>query len=203
MWSIRKNGFEPEYKTPEIIEAIDAYLKGGNTADKKFSQTEKTALDYLSKELEESADHLMRNGEDVDDIYSTLDWTSVADTFPEKFDLRDRGTVTPVKSQTPWGTCWSFATIAASETSLLNSLGLTAEEYKEKFGEEMDLSEKHLASPRMHFLNWMHIRKENILMMKHRPAKDFIRLKTPILIPSIMAETISCLQPVLLPVSAS
>ena len=138
-------GFEPEYETPEIIEAIDAYLKGENTADKKFSETEKTALDYLSKELEESADHLMRNGEDVDDIYSTLDWTSVADTFPEKFDLRDRGTVTPVKSQTPWGTCWSFATIAASETSLLNSLGLTAEEYKEKFGEEMDLSEKHLA----------------------------------------------------------
>lgn len=42
-------------------------------------------------------------------------------------------------------TCWSFATIAASETSILNSLGLTAEEYKKKFGEEMDLSKKHLA----------------------------------------------------------
>ncbi len=138
-------GLDMEYETPEIIEAIDAYLKSGNTADRKFSETEKTALDHLSKELEESADHLMRNGEDVDDIYSTLNWTSVADTFPEKFDLRDRGTVTPVKNQTPWGTCWSFATIAASETSILNSLGLTAEEYKEKFGEEMDLSEKHLA----------------------------------------------------------
>ena len=138
-------GFDREYKTPEIIEAIDAYLKGRNTADKKFSETEKAALDYLGKELEKSADHLMRNGEDVDDIYSTLNWTSIADTFPEKFDLRERGTVTSVKNQSPWGTCWSFATIAASETSLLNSLGLTVEEYKEKFGEEMDLSEKHLA----------------------------------------------------------
>ena len=87
----------------------------------------------------------MRNGEDVDDIYSTLTWRSVADTFPVKFDLRERGTVTPVKSQSPFGTCWSFATIAASETSILNSLGLTAEEYREKFGQEMDLSEKHLA----------------------------------------------------------
>ncbi len=138
-------GVDSEYETPEIIEAIDAYLKGGNTAGEKFNEKEKTALNYLSSEMEESADHLMRNGEDVDDIYSTLDWTSIADTFPEKFDLRERGTVTQVKDQSPWVTCWSFATVAASETSILNSLGLTAEEYKEKFGEEMDLSEKHLA----------------------------------------------------------
>ena len=111
----------------------------------ELNEAELKDLAYLSNELEESADHLMRNGEDVDDIYSSLNWRSIADTFPEKFDLRERGTVTPIKSQTPWGTCWSFATIAASETSILNSLGLTAEEYKEKYGEEMDLSEKHLA----------------------------------------------------------
>ena len=131
-------------------------LAAGNTnayqldpADEKsqkyLSETELTTLEYLSNELEDSADHLMRNGEDVDDIYTTLNWKSVADTFPAKFDLRDRGTVTGVKRQDPWGTCWSFATIAAGETSILNSLGLTAEEYREKFGEEMDLSEKHLA----------------------------------------------------------
>ena len=138
-------GLEREYETPEIIEAIDAYLQTGITANEEFSETEKTALNYLSNEIEKSADHLMRNGEDVDDIYTTLNWNSIADTFPEKFDLRDRGTVTSVKAQNPWGTCWSFATIAASETSILNSLGLTVEEYKDKFGEELDLSEKHLA----------------------------------------------------------
>ena len=53
--------------------------------------------------------------------------------------------VTPVKDQTPWGTCWSFATIAASESSILSAMGLTAEEYAQKYGEELDLSEKHLA----------------------------------------------------------
>ena len=106
---------------------------------------ESAPLDYLAKELEASSDHLMRTGEDVDDIYTELGWNSVADTFPSKFDLRERGTITPVKSQNPWGTCWSFATIAASETSILNSLGLTVDSYREKYGEDLDLSEKHLA----------------------------------------------------------
>ena len=35
--------------------------------------------------------------------------------------------------------------MAASEASILNALGMTAEEYLEKNSEEMDLSEKHLA----------------------------------------------------------
>ena len=50
-----------------------------------------------------------------------------------------------MKNQNPWSTCWSFADIAASETSILNTLGMTAEEYRETYGEDMDLSEKHLA----------------------------------------------------------
>ncbi len=138
-------GMERDYETPEIIEAIDAHLKNGTVKQDTAGETEKTALEYLSNELEKSADLLMQDGEDVDDIYSSLEWKSIADTFPEKFDLRDRGTVTPVKSQSPWGTCWSFATIGASETSILNSLGMTFESYQEAFGEELDLSEKHLA----------------------------------------------------------
>ena len=100
---------------------------------------------YLGRELAASAERLIRTGEDMDDVYTEISWKSVADTFPEKFDLRKRGTVTPVRNQTPWSTCWSFADIAASETSILNSLGMTAEQYREKFGEDLDLSEKHLA----------------------------------------------------------
>ena len=110
-----------------------------------LSAEEQRALDYLGEQLAAPAAALMESGEDVGDIYSALNWTSVADTFPEKFDLRERGTVTSVKSQSPWGTCWSFATMAASEASILNALGMTAEEYLAQNGEEMDLSEKHLA----------------------------------------------------------
>lgn len=55
----------------------------------------------------------------------------------EKFDLRDRDVVTPVKLQNPWGTCWGFGAIAASETSILSELGWGAD--------DLDLSELHLA----------------------------------------------------------
>lgn len=59
--------------------------------------------------------------------------------FPEKYDLRDLGVVTPVKSQGLWGTCWGFSAIAAAETSILSEMGKTYEETG------LDLSEHHLA----------------------------------------------------------
>ena len=65
--------------------------------------------------------------------------------FPAHFDLRDRGVVTPVKLQNPWQDCWAFSGIAAAETSILSLLGMTNEEYKATYGENFDLSEKHLA----------------------------------------------------------
>lgn len=66
-----------------------------------------------------------------------------AEALPEQFDLRDvdgKNYVTPVKAQNPWPSCWSFAAIAASETSLLFENGMTNEEYKEQNGgKELDL----------------------------------------------------------------
>ncbi len=112
-----------------------------NEALAEFSEKEAQGLLNLGKELIEgsgSRGHLS-------DIYTELVWYSIADTFPAKFDLRERGTVTSVKDQSPWGTCWSHGTIAACETSILNTLHLTAEEYEQKYGEPLDLSEKHLA----------------------------------------------------------
>lgn len=46
-------------------------------------------------------------------------------SLPATLDLRTRGVVTPVKYQNPWGTCWGFSAIAASETSILTDLGTT------------------------------------------------------------------------------
>ena len=59
--------------------------------------------------------------------------------LPSKFDLRDRGVVTPVKRQEPWGNCWAYAAIAAAETSILTAMDSTYAETG------LDLSERHLA----------------------------------------------------------
>lgn len=60
-------------------------------------------------------------------------------TFPSKFDLREKGVVTPVKLQNPYGTCWGFSAIAAAETSILSKSGKTYEETG------LDLSEHQVA----------------------------------------------------------
>lgn len=58
--------------------------------------------------------------------------------MPAKYDLRDKGLVTPVKSQNPWGTCWAFGAIASAESSALSLEGKTYEE------NPIDFSEKHM-----------------------------------------------------------
>lgn len=71
--------------------------------------------------------------------------------LPSSFDLRsvdtdgdgigDRCYVTPVKAQQPFGVCWSFAAIAAAETSLLGSV---YEDDPDAY-KTLDLSEKQVA----------------------------------------------------------
>ena len=64
--------------------------------------------------------------------------------FPDHYDLRDRDLVTPVKFQNPWNDCWAFSGTAAAETSILTLIGGN-KAFKETYGKDFDLSEKHLA----------------------------------------------------------
>ena len=57
--------------------------------------------------------------------------------LPSRYDMREDGIVTPVKLQYPWGCCWCFGAIAATETAILSAMGKTYEEYP------LDLSELH------------------------------------------------------------
>ncbi|MDO4289722.1 MAG: lectin like domain-containing protein [Eggerthellaceae bacterium] len=67
-------------------------------------------------------------------------------SLPDNFDLREKGVVTPVKFQNPWGTCWGFAAIAAAETSILSELGVTYDQTTSAENPNgLDLSERHLS----------------------------------------------------------
>lgn len=77
--------------------------------------------------------------------------TSSYTVLPEKFDLRNAdgaNYVTDVRSQNPWGSCWSFSVIAASETSMLWDAAHDEELDNPPAilnRDNMDLSERHLA----------------------------------------------------------
>jgi len=69
-------------------------------------------------------------GEDSDDIsefspfarYGSVYDTNVGDLFPESFDMRDEGTISSVKDQGIYGTCWTFSAAASAETSILDTV---------------------------------------------------------------------------------
>ena len=66
--------------------------------------------------------------------YPELPAVSTNALFPEKFDLREEGDVTPVRDQGIWNTCWTFGILSAAEGNLLREYDI-----------ETDLSEHHLA----------------------------------------------------------
>ena len=103
----------------------DPETAGENTSDTRAGRT---------------AAHLLKLNQTYKQALITADFVEVEESeFPETFDLRDYGYVTPVKLQNPYGTCWGFSTIVACESSILSELGLTYEETG------LDLSEHHLA----------------------------------------------------------
>ena len=61
------------------------------------------------------------------------DSAPVDHSFPERFDLRERGLVSPVKNQGNYGMCWAFSSLSALEGILLPQ------------DPEIDLSEWHAA----------------------------------------------------------
>ena len=68
-----------------------------------FRITEKTASD--------TADIVPQKG-----VYTAPEEPSSG--FPAKFDMRERYPVTPVKNQSPYGTCWAHSAIASAESSI-------------------------------------------------------------------------------------
>lgn len=105
---------------------------------------EGTMYEALLADMDGDAARIVKLGDSDLYMYAN-DRTGNLSAAPASFDLRDYGYVPPVRSQGNWGTCWGFASIAASEISILSKLNLSCQEFLEKYGKEMNLSEKHLA----------------------------------------------------------
>jgi len=55
-----------------------------------------------------------------------------AQSYPVSYDLRNENAVTPIRNQNPWGTCWTFGTIASTEGYIKRNF-LRDEDYSEKY----------------------------------------------------------------------
>ena len=108
--------------------------------------------DELTNRMLDTDETTFVDPDDYTSADSTLKRENAATTMstrPEKFDLRNAtfggktgSFVTNVKMQNPWGTCWSFGSNAAAESSLLSEYGVPFVDGAEN---ALNLSEKHLA----------------------------------------------------------
>lgn len=85
--------------------------------------------DSVSQNNTDYATICVSEGMKLNLINNTIDVSSL----PSKFDLRDWGWLTPVKAQGRMGSCWTFGSSGAMESSILRFLGI-----------EMDLSENNM-----------------------------------------------------------
>ncbi|MBQ1409855.1 MAG: hypothetical protein IIY94_01060, partial [Oscillospiraceae bacterium] len=65
-------------------------------------------------------------------------------TLPSSYDSRNYGYITPVKNQNPYGTCWTFGTMASVEAYMIKH-GIIASDTGAAATTSTDLSESHLA----------------------------------------------------------
>ena len=77
--------------------------------------------------------------QESEDVQIGAEAASGQESLPQKFDMRDKGAVSPVKNQNPWGSCWAFGALAASESNIYSELGTTYDASKVEF------SPRHLA----------------------------------------------------------
>ncbi len=110
-------------------EVLDRSVKGGKKPEdiEKLLEPGTYYVRVQSKNKRVNANYSLSLG-----VESQFDLTTPLD-LPSSFDLREEGAVTPVREQGTYNCCWTFATYASLESSILKASGT-----------EVDLSENHL-----------------------------------------------------------
>ena len=105
-----------------------------------------TLAQRISSDYVPTVESIVSEGDPFAWTGSPVALMSNGEALPAAFDLRDNDiygdAVTPVKFQNPWGTCWAFGVVAASETSILSEASAKGIEVPEAL---TDLSERQLA----------------------------------------------------------
>jgi len=124
---------------PRMAYVLDTYYP-----DVICSYDDKYSIDemYLGWLKWEEKYQLSLNPSDKVDFINSTVFTSNSSILPPTFDLRNvngNNYVTPIKDQGRAGNCWAFASIAALESYLLKSEGISY-----NFSNTIDLSENNL-----------------------------------------------------------
>lgn len=80
--------------------------------------------------------------------------------LPQQFDLRQQALASPVKNQSPWGSCWAFGTLSAMESSVM----VQASGSRSTNAEIPDYSERHLT-----WFSYQQQEGEGIISSKGQP----------------------------------
>lgn len=113
------------YSCKNVIVDKSAFINNTVAIYAVFSNVTSTntsfANDILSLNNTDYAMVVEEEGMHFNLINNTVDVVNL----PARFDLREWGWLTPVKNQGEMGACWTFGTIAALESALLKTTGIT------------------------------------------------------------------------------
>lgn len=118
---------------PEFLRWLEQRNNPAPKKDKAGTDTSEYPTGEIPSPVDNS--HLWKDPPRPRSSAIPLDKSNSDNTLPKSYDLRLQNRVTDIRDQSPWGSCWSFASMATLESQLLTR----------NFANKPDLSEMHLA----------------------------------------------------------
>lgn len=137
---ITVNGQTTDMGMDGIFPNIRAYTcdvnSGAYTEDiLETGTSRRTAEERGQAEIEEAVQNVRLTGQDTASVNGAVavsiegagDTPAPRTDLPDRFDLRDTGTLTPVRDQGSLGSCWTFAALASVENNIARNGGFAVD----------------------------------------------------------------------------